>query len=48
MEGPMFKKTEESLKKANYKGEHQVPKPPLVWKSISNKEREGPLKGRPA
>jgi len=45
MEGPMFKNTEESPKKPNYKGKHQVPKPPHVWKSISNKEREeGPLK----
>jgi hypothetical protein len=42
MEGPMFKKTNESPKRANL-GEHQVPKPFPIAKSISYKERGGPL-----
>jgi hypothetical protein len=43
MEGPTPKKTIESpLKKSEPQGEHQVPEPPLVMRSISNKERRGP------
>jgi hypothetical protein len=45
MEGPTSKKTKEP--KGEPQGEHQVPKPPLVARSISNKERGGPLERTP-
>jgi len=37
MEGLMVKKTNEPPTRANHKGKHQVPKTPLVTRSISNK-----------
>jgi hypothetical protein len=40
MEGPMSKKTKESPKRVNHKGNHQVPEHPPVARKISNKERE--------
>jgi len=43
MEGPMSKKTKESpRRKVEPQGEHQVPKPSLVARSILNKEKGGP------
>jgi len=39
MEGPTAKKTNEPPTRANHKREHQVPKPLLVTRSISNKGR---------
>jgi hypothetical protein len=45
MEGPMFKKTKEPSKRV--KGEHQVFQPLLVARSISYKERGGPLERTP-
>jgi hypothetical protein len=44
------KKTKEPPKRANHKGEHQAPKPRpcLVARSISNKERERPRERRPS
>ncbi len=47
MEVPKSKKTKEPPKRANHKGEHQVPdqvpKPPPITRSISNKSRGGAL-----
>jgi hypothetical protein len=40
MKGPMSKKTKEPPKKGESQGDHLVPKPPLVARSISNKERK--------
>jgi hypothetical protein len=49
MEGPMFKKTNEPPKRGESQGEHQVPEPLLVARSLSNKERGGFLrKKRPS
>jgi hypothetical protein len=42
MEGPTSKKTKKSTQEGEPQREHQVPKPRLAKRSISNKEREGP------
>jgi len=44
-EGPMFKKTKQPLK--GTAREHQIPKPPLVTRSISNNETGGPFERTP-
>jgi hypothetical protein len=41
MEGPSYKKTNEPPQEGKSQREHQVPKPPLVVRSISKKERKG-------
>jgi hypothetical protein len=41
MEGPTSKKTKEPPKRANEQREHQVPEPPPIMRSISNKKRGG-------
>jgi hypothetical protein len=38
----------EPLKRGKAQGEHQARKPPQVTRSISNKEREGPLERMPS
>jgi hypothetical protein len=43
MEGPTSKKTKESYSKRESQGEHQILKPPPLARSISKKERGGPL-----
>jgi hypothetical protein len=49
MEGPRPKKTKESPKKTSeLQGEHQVPKPAPVTRSISNMERRGPPERTPS
>jgi hypothetical protein len=48
MEGPMSKKTKKPPKKVEPQREHQVPEPPPIAKSISNKEREGPFERTPS
>jgi len=40
MEGPMSKKTNEPPKRLNHKGNIKLPNPPLVKRSILNKERK--------
>ncbi len=40
---PNLRKQKKITKEGEPQGEHQVPKPPLVARSISNKEREGLL-----
>jgi len=47
MEGPTSKNTNETTQEGEPQGEHQVPKLPLVVRSISNKERGGPSERRP-
>ncbi len=47
MEGSMPKKTKKHHKKQTTR-EHQVPKPPLVVKNISHKERARPPKRTPS
>jgi hypothetical protein len=50
MEGPMFKKTEESLKRANYKRNIKFPNLLLSAKAYQTRKGKDPLnlKGRPA
>jgi hypothetical protein len=40
MEGPTSKKTKEPPKRAKEQREHQVPEPPPIMRSISNKKRD--------
>jgi len=40
MEGQMSKKTNEPPKRLNHKGNIKLPNPPLVKRSILNKERK--------
>ncbi len=48
MEGPMSKKTKKTTKEGGPYKEHQVLKPLFVVRSISNKERGGPLERTPS
>jgi hypothetical protein len=47
MEGPTSKKTNEPPKRVNFKGNIKFPLPPPLARSISNKERGGPLERMP-
>jgi len=48
MEGPTSKKTKKATKEGKPYNEHQVPKPLLVTRNISNKERGGPPRKTPS